>query len=153
MSDRLEINLDFDEILFLEGETGIVGVVKVGYENKMLFIATQNNEEIVQFLESDDLIAVSSFKGDKRAVRSLAYLTREEDSPILILNKNHPSVKRLSIVVSVGDEVNLNCNIVPGTHPEQNVLCSCDSLSGVNIKKTSSGVMVNKDVKYTIEKF
>ena len=153
MSDRLDIDLKPDEILFLEGETGIVGIVKVAKENKMLFIATPDNDEIVQFLESDDLIAVSSFKGDKRAVRSLAYLTREEDSPILILNKDHPSTKRLSIVVSVGDEVNLNCNIVPGTHPEQNVLCSCDSLSGLNIRKTPSGVKLNKKVKYTIEKF
>ena len=57
------MNIDFgnDEILFLEGETGTVGIVKVAYENKMLFIATQDNEEIVQFLESDDIIAVSNF--------------------------------------------------------------------------------------------
>ena len=74
------MNIDFknDEILFLEGETGIVGIVKVAYENKMLFIATQDNEEIVQFLESDDIIAVSNFKKDKRAIRSQAYLSREE---------------------------------------------------------------------------
>ncbi len=149
----MKIDFNPDEILFLEGETGVVGIVKVADENKMLFIATQDNEEIVQFLESDDIIAVSSFKGDKRAIKSLAYLTREEDSPLLILNKQHPSVKRLSIVVSVGDEVNLNCNITPGTHPEQNVLCSCDSLSGLQIKKTPTGVEINKDVKYNIEEF
>ena len=149
---KLKIDFNPDEILFLEGETGVVGIVKVADENKMLIIATQDNEEIVQFLESDDIIAVSSFKGDKRAIKSLAYLTREEDSPLLILNKQHPSVKRLSIVVSVGDEVNLNCNITPGTHPEQNVLCSCDSLSGLQIK-TPTGVEINKDVKYNIEEF
>ena len=56
----------------------MVGIIKVAYENKMLFIATQDNEEIVQFLEKDDLIAVSNFKKDKRAIRSQAYLTREE---------------------------------------------------------------------------
>ena len=78
------MNIDFknDEILFLEGETGMVGVVKVAYEDKMLFIATQDNEEIVQFLESDDIIAVSNFKKDKRAIRSQAYLSREESSPL-----------------------------------------------------------------------
>ena len=83
------MNIDFknDEILFLEGETGMVGVVKVAYEDKMLFIATQDNEEIVQFLESDDIIAVSNFKKDKRAIRSQAYLSREESSPLVILNK------------------------------------------------------------------
>ena len=56
------IEFNNDEILFLEGETGMVGIIKVAYENKMLFIATQDNEEIVQFLEKDDLIAVSNFK-------------------------------------------------------------------------------------------
>ena len=150
------MNIDFknDEILFLEGETGIVGVIKVAYEDKMLFIATQDNEEIVQFLESDDIIAVSNFKKDKRAIRSQAYLSREESSPLVILNKDHPSTKRLETVISIGDEVNLNCNITPGTHPEQNVLCSCDSLSGLEISKTPTGVKLNKDFeKYTIEKF
>lgn len=43
------IEFNNDEILFLEGETGMVGIIKVAYENKMLFIATQDNEEIVQF--------------------------------------------------------------------------------------------------------
>lgn len=150
------MNIDFknDEILFLEGETGIVGIIKVAYENKMLFIATQDNEEIVQFLESDDIIAVSNFKKDKRAIKSQAYLSREESSPLVILNKDHPSTKRLETVISIGDEVNLNCNIIPGTHHEQNVLCSCDSLSGLNITKTETGIKLNKEFdNFTIEKF
>lgn len=150
------MNIDFknDEILFLEGEIGIVGIIKVAYENKMLFIATQDNEEIVQFLESNDIIAVSNFKKDKRAIRSQAYLSREESSPLVILNKDHPSTKRLETVISIGDEVNLNCNIIPGTHPEQNVLCSCDSLSGLKIIKTQTGIKLNKEFdNFTIEKF
>ena len=150
----MSIDFNNDEILFLEGETGMVGVVKVAYEDKMLFIATQDNEEIVQFLESDDIIAVSNFKKDKRAIRSQAYLSREESSPLVILNKEHPSTKRLETVISIGERVNLNCNITPGTHPEQDVLCSCDSLSGLEIKKTSTGVELNKDFdNFTIEKF
>ena len=150
----MNINFKNDEILFLEGETGIVGIIKVAYENKMLFIATQDNEEIVQFLESDDIIAVSNFKKDKRAIKSQAYLSREESSPLVILNKDHPSTKRLETVISIGDEVNLNCNIIPGTHPEQNVLCSCDSLSGLNITKTETGIKLNKEFdNFTIEKF
>ncbi|MGN0177671.1 MAG: hypothetical protein ACI389_07560 [Methanobrevibacter sp.] len=150
----MNINFKNDEILFLEGKTGIVGIVKVAYDNKMLFIATQDNEEIVQFLESDDIIAVSNFKKDKRAIRSQAYLSREESSPLVILNKDHPSTKRLETVISIGNEVNLNCNIIPGTHPEQNVLCSCDSLSGLKIVKTKTGIKLNKKFdKFTIEKF
>lgn len=150
------MNIDFtnDEILFLEGETGIVGIIKVAYENKMLFIATQDNEEIVQFLESDDIIAVSNFKKDKRAIKSQAYLSREENSPLVILNKDHPSTKRLETVISIGEKVNLNCNITPGTHPEQDVLCSCDSLSGLSIMKTKNGVKLNKYFEnYSIEEF
>ena len=131
-----------------------MGIIKVAYENKMLFIATQDNEEIVQFLETDDIIAVSNFKKDKRAIKSQAYLSREESSPLVILNKDHPSTKRLETVISIGDEVNLNCNIIPGTHPEQNVLCSCDSLSGLNITKTETGIKLNKEFdNFTIEKF
>ena len=150
----MKIDFKNDEILFLEGETGTVGIIKVAYENKMLFIATQDNEEIVQFLQSDDIIAVSNFKKDKRAITSQAYLSREESSPIIILNKNHPSTKRLETVLSIGDCVNLNCNITPGTHPEQNILCSCDSLSGLEIIKTPTGVKLNREViNYSIEKF
>ena len=95
-----------------------------------------------------------NFKKDKRAIRSQAYLSREESSPLIILNKDHPSTKRLETVISIGDGVNLNCNIIPGTHPEQNILCSCDSLSGLKITKTPTGVKLNKNFdNYTIEKF
>lgn len=149
----MNIDFDYDEILFLEGENGTVGIVRIAEDNKMLFIATQDNEEIVQFLEKDDIIAVSNFKKDRIAIRSQAYLTREEDSPIVILNKDHPSTKRLSQVLSVGERVNLNCNITPGTHPEQDVLCSCDSLSGLSISKTSTGVKLSKYANYSIERF
>ena len=58
------------------------------------------------------------------------------------------------MVLSVGENVRLDCGIVPGTHPEQDILCSCDSLSGLEITKTKTGVELNKDFdNYTIEKF
>ena len=34
----MNIDFNYDEILFLEGETGTVGIVKVAHDNKMLFI-------------------------------------------------------------------------------------------------------------------
>ncbi|WP_178650132.1 hypothetical protein [uncultured Methanobrevibacter sp.] len=148
----MKIDLKDDEILFLESPTGIIGIVKVAKENKIQFIATKD-EEIVQALDKDDIIAVSSLKGNKQSIRSLAYLTREEDSPLVILDKNHPSTKRLSTVVSVGDRVNLNCDITPGTHPEQTVLCSTHELHDIEIKKTETGIELNRDAPYTIEKF
>ena len=54
-----EIKFHDDEILFLLGESGMVGIVKAG-EEKMLFLETPEGE-IVQYLEADDLIAVASF--------------------------------------------------------------------------------------------
>ena len=141
-----EIKFTKDEILFLLGESGMVGIVKAG-EDKMLFIGTPK----------DDLIAVSSFNlGEKyeKGIRSLAYLTRDIESPILVLPKDHPSSKRLKMVLSVGENVRLDCGIVPGTHPEQDILCSCDSLSGLNIVKSKDGVVIEGEVKnYKIEPF
>lgn len=76
------------------------------------------------------------------------------DSPVIVLPKNHPSSKRLSLVLSIGSIVNLDCNIQAGTHPEQDILCSCDSLSGLKIRKTKNGVKLNKTIdNYYIEEF
>ena len=158
MGDMMETEIKFtkDEILFLLGESGMVGIVKAG-EEKMLFIGTPDSDEIVQYLEEDDLIAVSSFNlGEKyeKGIRSLAYLTRDIESPILVLPKDHSSSKRLKMVLSVGENVRLDCGIVPGTHPEQDILCSCDSLSGLNIVKSKDGVVIEGEVKnYKIEPF
>lgn len=151
-----EIKFTKDEILFLIGESGMVGIVKAG-EDKMLFIETPENEEIVQYLEEDDLIAISSFNlGEKyeKGIKALAYITRDIESPIIVLPKEHPASKRLKMVLSVGENVRLDCGIRPGTHPEQDILCSCDSLSGLNIIKSKDGVTLNKEVlNYKIEKF
>ena len=151
-----EIKFKDDEILFLLGESGMVGIAKAG-EDKMLFIETPDNDEIVQFLEKDDLIAVSSFNlGEKyeKGIRSLIYLTRDIESPIIVLPKNNPASKRLKMVLSVGENVRLDCGIIPGTHPEQDILCSCDSLSGLNIVKSEGGVIIEGIVpNYKIEPF
>ena len=48
-----EIKFHDDEILFLLGESGMVGIVKAG-EEKMLFLETPDGE-IVQYLESHGL--------------------------------------------------------------------------------------------------
>ena len=54
------IKLKPEEILFLKGNTGTVGIVKLS-DKKMIFLGTPENDEIVQFLEPGDLIAVSAF--------------------------------------------------------------------------------------------
>ncbi|WP_224424823.1 hypothetical protein [Methanobrevibacter sp. TMH8] len=151
---KTEINLKPSEILFLIGDTGTVGVVKVA-NNQMLFIGTPEKEEIVMYLEKDDLIAVSAFgTGEKyeKAIKALVYLTREMESPIIVLPKDHPSSKRLKTVLSIGESVQLDCNITPGTHPEQDILCSCDSLSGLKLDKTENGLAINREIEnYKIE--
>ncbi len=152
----MEIKLEKDEILFLIGDNGIVGISKMS-DCDMLFIETSENEEIVLYPEDDDIIAVSAFgKGEKyeKGIRALTYVTRDMQSPILILPKDNKASKRLSMVLSIGDSVRFDCNITPGTHPEQDILCSCDSLSGLEIHKTSTGVKLSKDnIDYKIEKF
>ena len=148
MKTKTEINIKPSEILFLIGDTGTVGIVKVA-NDQMLFIGTPDNEEIVMYLEKDDLIAVSAFgigKKYEKAIKSLAYLTREMESPIIVLPKDHPSSQRLKTVLSVGETVRLDCDITPGTHPEQDILCSCDSLSGLRIDKTKNGVVIEGEL-------
>lgn len=57
----MNINFNDSEILFIKGNSGIVGIIKVAKDNKIIYIGTPNNEEIVQFPEKDDLIAISAF--------------------------------------------------------------------------------------------
>lgn len=150
---NLQIDFNNDEILFLLGETGTVGIVKSG-EFKTLFIGTPELEEIAVFLEKDDLIAISAFGiGIKfeKGIKAMAYIIREMEAPIITLDKNHPSSERLKTVLSIGDAVRLDCNIIPGTHSEQDILCSCDSLSGIKIDKTTIGVKLSRNVNYKIE--
>lgn len=153
--DKNDIKLTPSQILFLIGDAGTVGIVKIAKE-KLLFIGTPDKEEIVIFLEEDDIIAISAFgKGEKyeKAIKAMAYLTREMNSPIVVLDKDHPSSKRLDMVLSAGSSVLLSCDIIPGTHPEQDILCSCDSLSGLVINKTRDGVEIEKNFdNYKIEK-
>ena len=153
---RRSIRITGDEILFLMGESGELGILKAG-EKKQIFIGTPDKEEIVAFLEPEDIIAVSAFENSKKAekgIRSMLYLLREMNFPITVLPENHPTSRRLPMVVAAGDRINLSCNIVPGTHPEQDILCACDDLSNTQITASKDGVEVEGTVKkFKIEKF
>ncbi len=156
MENKKNIKLENDEILFLIGDTGTVGVVKLS-EKQMIFLGTPDNDEIIQFLDPGDLIAVSAFGlGEKyeKGIRSLIYITKDMNAPIIVLPKNHPSSKRLTMVISVGENVRLDCDITPGTHPEQDILCSCAGLTGLELIKSKDGVCVIGNLQdYKIEKF
>lgn len=154
--ERRSIRITSDEILFLIGNSGELGIVKAG-ERKQIFIGMPDKEEIVIFLEPEDIIAVSAFVTGKiaeKGIRSMFYLLRELNFPIVVLPKNHPTSDRLPMVVAAGDHIRLNCNIVPGTHPEQDILCACDDLSDINITASKDGVDIEGAVKeFKVEKF
>ena len=140
-----KISLQDDEIIFLKGKIGIVGVFKFA-KNGHIFIGTPDMDEIVIFLEKKDIIAVSSFNSGiiaEKGIKSLIFLLRELGSPLVVLPENHPTSQRLPLVASCGEKVRLDCNITPGTHPEQDILCACDDLSGIEIKASEEGIKIN----------
>ncbi len=154
--ERRRIRINKDQILFLIGNSGELGIIKAA-EMKQVFIGMPNKEEIVAFLEPEDLVIVSAFDTGRKienGIMDLLYLLRELNFPITVLPDNHPTSSRLPMVVATGDRVHLSCNIVPGTHPEQDVLCACDDLSGTEIIATDEGVEIIGEVKkFKLEEF
>jgi len=152
---RQRIGLSPNEILFLIGSSGELGLSKTG-RDKQIFIGTPEKEEIVLFLGKDDLIAVSTFNAglkEEIGIKSMIYLIKEFSSPIIVLPKDHPTSKRLKMVVACGDRIRLDCNVQAGTHPEQDILCTCEDLSGLNITAVPDGVEIEGLIKdYKIEK-
>lgn len=139
-----ELPLGPNEILFLQGRTGVVGLAKFTRKGN-IFMGTPDLEEIAIFLGEEDLIAVSAFNTGptvEKGIKSMIYLLREMGMPLLVLPDGHPTSRRLPLVVSCGEIVRLDCQIQPGTHPEQDILCACDDLSGTKIKATSNGVEI-----------
>ncbi len=152
----VEIPLQYNEIIFLKGNTGTVGVAKFA-KNGQIFIGTPDKDEIVMFLEEEDIIAVSSLNDgpySEDGIKSLIFLLRDVGTPLVVLPSDHPTSKRLPMVASCGEKVRLDCNITPGTHPEQEILCTCDDLSGVEIKAIKNGLEINGPLKeFKVEKF
>ena len=149
IQQRRRIGLGPDEILFLYGSTGILGLAKAG-KDLQIFIGTPEKEEVVVFLGKDDLIAVSTFNTglkEEIGIKSMIYLIKEFSSPIIVLPKNHPTSKRLKMVVACGDHIRLDCNVQAGTHPEQDILCACKNLSGLKITAITDGVEIDGIIK------
>jgi len=83
----------------------------------------------------------------------MIYLLKEFSSPIIVLPKNHPTSKRLKMVVACGDHIRLDCNVEAGTHPEQDILCACQDLSGLDIKAVPGGVEIEGTISnFKVEK-
>ncbi|MCD1296205.1 hypothetical protein CUJ83_14475 [Methanocella sp. CWC-04] len=141
---NVTVSLGLDDILFLTDGKFTAGIIKAG-DVKRVFIET-DTEELVQFLDPEDILAASCFYSGERAkssIRCMLYLVREGDMPLLVLKKDHPATKRLSIVVSAGEKITLSSCIIPGTHPEQDVLCGKGELDGMTIIGTNGKVSIN----------
>jgi hypothetical protein len=103
-------------------------------------------EEVVLFTEPDDLVVASSFGiGDaiRRGLKCTIFQIRELGSPLIVLPKGHPASSRLKTVVSIGSKTHLSCNIMPGTHPEQDVLCASEEFDGLEVSATPGGAEIN----------
>lgn len=143
---KAEIKLGPDEILFLYDENNTVGIVKAS-GTRRIFIET-DEEEFIQFLDPDDLIAASCFSaGDKArtSIRCMLYLVRESGMPFLVLKKGHPASGRLPLVLSAGEKIVLSRCIVPGTHPEQDVLCGRGEMDGMTLRGASGVIEIEGD--------
>ncbi len=141
MTEDIKIPLGSNELLLVCGKEGTLGIVKVGKE-KQFFLETET-EEIILALEPEDLIVASGFGTDETIIKGLKcilFMIREVGSPFIALSKTHPASKRLKIVVSAGDRTRLSCNIVPGTHPEQDILCGSGEFDGIEISGVKDGV-------------
>ena len=142
-----EYKLGPGEILFLGDGSHTVGVVKAT-GLKYVFIET-GKEELVQFLEPDDLVAASCFSaghGARESIQCMLYLASRGGMPLLVLPKDHPATRRLPLVLSAGERIRLTSCIVPGTHPEQDVLCGRGGLDGLMLAGTPGTVTVEGDI-------
>jgi hypothetical protein len=74
--------------------------------------------------------------GDLGQAMILLELIREYHAPLVVLPKGHPGSARLKMVISAGDEIELNCSIQRGTHPKQHLLCGSEEMAGMVLKRT-----------------
>ena len=90
--------------------------------------------EVFQGVHRGDLIVVSAPEGgDPEQARMLCELVRTYRQPLVVLPKGHPGSSRLRMVLSVAPAVMPRTDILRGTHPEQDVICSSGELSGLGM--------------------
>jgi len=136
--------LSGDECLLVEGDSSFI-LVGTSAERFSLCIETYD-AEFCQTVEAGDLIVVSAPEGgNPRQAWMLLELVRTFHQPLLVLSKDHPGAKRLSMVVSVAPKIVLHSKIRRGTHPEQHLVCSSEEMNGLSLEKTPEGVLFSKN--------
>ena len=139
----MHVQLKDDEIAYLLGQTGTVALAKTLGN---FFYLDTDVEEVVLFTEPQDIIVASAFgTGERirRGLRCTIYQIRELNSPLIVLPKGHPASPRLKSVVSIGPRIKMSCEIAPGTHPEQDVLCGSEEFHGLEVLADPEGASVN----------
>ena len=139
----MHVKLEDDEIAYLLGQTGTVALAKTLGN---FFYLDTDVEEVVMFTEPQDIIVASAFgTGERirRGLRCTIYQIRELNSPLIVLPKGHPASPRLKSVVSIGPRIKMSCEIAPGTHPEQDVLCGSEEFHGLEVLADPEGAVVN----------
>lgn len=139
----MRIQLKDDEIAYILGRTGTVALAKTLGN---FFYLDTDVEEVVLFTEPQDLIVASAFgTGEKirRGLKCTIFQIRELNSPLIVLPKGHPASPRLKSVVSIGPRTKMSCEIQPGTHPEQDVLCGSEEFQGLEVLADPYGAVVN----------
>nr|CBH39939.1 conserved hypothetical protein [uncultured archaeon] len=135
------ISLSSNEMLLVLGNSGTVAVVKVGVQRQ--FFVDTPEREIVLAMGPDELLVASGFGTGEEIVKGLRcvlYMIRELNSPLIVLPKNHPASARLKMVLAAGKRIVLSCDITPGTHPEQHLLCAMYEFDGAEILGVEGGV-------------
>ncbi len=133
-----------DEMLLVRGSSSflLAGRVKTSFS---LCIET-THDEYCQTLSSSDLVVVSAPEGGElEPAVMLIELVRTYRMPLLVLPKDHPGSRRIAYVVSAGAEIQTNCAIIRGTHPEQHLICASDELSGLHLQGYGGGVEITPD--------
>lgn len=138
----MHILLKEDEVAYIQGENGTIAMAKT--KGHFFYLETEE-KEIILFTEPDDLMVASSFGRGENIRRGLVctlFQLRELGAPVIVLSKGHPASPRLKTVVSIGPFTRLSCTILPGTHPEQNVLCGSEEFDGLKIIAEPGGAEI-----------
>lgn len=135
-------SLPSGKLLLIEGKRSFLLVGRA--ESPFPLYIETNEEESVQSVEPDDLVAVSSPEGGPyEPAIMLLELVRTYHIPLIVLPRGHPGTQRLKLVVAVAPRIYTSCNIVRGTHPEQHLLCSSGDLAGISLAGQKGDINVD----------
>lgn len=138
----MHIPIKEDEIAYLSGKKGTIAIAKT--KGSFFYLETES-EETILFTEPEDLMVASSWGLGEKVMRALActiFQLREMGSPLIVLPKGHPASRRLKTVISIGSCTRLSCEIEPGTHPEQDVLCASDEFHSMVVLSRQGGAEI-----------